>query len=111
MQSCVLVHVSSDGLFFSFVVIVLVVFGFCFSVSILVLACNSSFCIYCSFTYYFEVVNCVFSPCYYFSMSLLPSYFRIHVPVTLCWGVSHFSIKAIFQQCLILELLPAMSLS
>lgn len=102
--------------YFSFVVIVLVVFGFCFLVYILLLACNSSFCIYCSFTYYFEVVNCVFRPCYYFSMSLLPSYFRIHVPVTLCWGVSHFTIKAIyikaiFQLCLILELLPAMSLS
>lgn len=87
--------------YFSFVVIVLVVFGFCFLVSILLLACNSSFCIYCSFTYYFEVLNCVFSP----------SYFRIHVPVTLCWGVSHFTIKAIFQLCLILELLPPVSLS
>lgn len=49
--------------YFSFVVIVLVVFGFCFLVSILLLACSSSFCIYCSFTYYFEVLNCVFSPC------------------------------------------------
>lgn len=70
---------------------------FCFLVSILVLACNSSFCIYCSFIYYFEVLNCVFSHCYYFSMSLLLSYFRIHVPVTLCWGVSHFTIKAIYH--------------
>lgn len=42
--------------YFSFVVIVLVVFGFCFLISILLLACNSSFCIYRSFTYYFLIV-------------------------------------------------------
>lgn len=34
--------------YFSFVVIVLVVFGFCFLVSILLLACNSRFLIVCS---------------------------------------------------------------
>lgn len=82
--------------YFSFVVIVLVVFGFCFLVSILLLACNSPFCIYCSFTLRFLIVcsaPVIFSPCLYYG--LISGFMsRSH-----CVGVFLISLLRLFFSC------------